>query len=158
MSTGATGEITMTERPEVLKQLRRSKRLVKDAKSGREFYETTYNGYPLRFSPGYSVTLPLDVVKALSGFGGNSDTGGGYGTGEIVPIQEECVHCQGKGFRPEGVCFHCKGRKLSETGEVLHIFKMLSEQEPMNFDNPIEKKILHKGSVKEAAESLTGAS
>ena len=149
----------LNDRESVIKQLRRLKQLRKDAQ-GREYYETTYDGKPLRFYNGYAMELPSDWVKALVGYGGS----GGYGDGVVIPIQEACGNCCDKagnptGFKTGNVCGHCKGKKWLDTGEMYHVFKMVpgTEVDPMNFDKgdlPM-RKLNESASVKEAEESLT---
>lgn len=135
--SGATGEIALNTRPEVIEKLRRLKQLQKDSKG--EYYETTFGGdtsrtgmstKPLKFYVGHAIRLPLDWVKALTGFGGD----GSHGSGRIIEAEEVCGQCKGKGSIPTGLCFHCKGAKWIKTGQFYHMFRLISQDDPTNFD------------------------
>lgn len=159
--SGATGEVALSSNPAVIEKLRRLKQLQKDSKG--EFYETTYggdsarNGMPakaLKFYVGYVIRLPLDWVKALTGFGGD----GSHGMGRVIEAEEPCPQCKAKGYTSTGVCFHCKGAKWLKTGQMYHIFKLVSQDDPTNFDtSELPMRKMDDAKVDEAAAALTAA-
>jgi len=129
ISPGATGEITLTSRKEVLDRLRRLGLLNKDEK-GREYYETTFDAKPIRFYVGFAVTIPLEWAYALYG---HDD----YGKGTWMPMDEKCKQCKGTGSLPSGICFVCKGIGWSDTGKKYRLYKLVSQVDPLNFDTAV---------------------
>jgi hypothetical protein len=126
VSPGATGEITLTSRKEVLDRMRRLHMFAKD-KEGREYYETTYDSKPIRFYLGYAVTIPLEWAYSLYGYDG-------YGQGTWMPMDEKCKQCKGTGAVPSGVCFVCKGIGWQDTNQRYRLYKLISQVDPLNFD------------------------
>src|SRR5579859_1432608 len=138
-SPGATGEITLTERPEVLSRMRRLGMLVEDEKRGEEYYETTFSAIPVRFYVGYAATLPLDWCRALYG-------ADGYGNGSWMPMDEGCKNCKehgkiykkdvaGTGSTASGECRTCKGTGWVDTGKRYRLYKLLTQNDPLDFDS-----------------------
>lgn len=148
ISPGATGELTLTTRKEVLDRMRRLRILKKDDKD-REYYETTYDAKPIRFYTGFAVTIPLDWAYALYGHDG-------YGNGTWMPMDEKCKQCKGTGQVPSGICFVCKGIGWQDTNQRYRLFKLVSQIDPLNFDTAVlpQRDLNAPVPTKEAADAL----
>jgi hypothetical protein len=114
--------LKISDNPALLAKLRRKDigRLHKDEK-GREFLEAQFNGIPYKFYIGVPRTFAYAVAH-------------GFRRDNLVPIDEPCKNCKGTGSTPTGLCFECKGKKIIFTGELVPIFEIVREFDPMVVD------------------------
>lgn len=135
--------ITISDNPDLLKKLRRKgtgveQRLKKDAE-GREYLEALYNAVPYRFYVGQSRVFPAAVAHGLR-------------RSNLVPLDEDCPNCKGKGSTASGLCFNCKGKKIVFVDDLVPIFEILREYDPMVIDP--EAQVAQPSVLTEAAASV----
>lgn len=117
--------LKINEDPRLLAKLRRKgpgieQRLKKDA-DGKEYLEAQFNGIPYKFYVGKTRIFPTNVAH-------------GFRRDNFVPLDEKCSNCQGTGSTATGLCFNCKGRKIIFLDELVPIFEIVREFDPMVVD------------------------
>ncbi len=109
----------------LLKKLRRKgpgcePRIKKDA-AGKEYLEALFDAVPYKFYLGVPRTFPYNVGHSLR-------------RSNLVPIDEECLYCKGTGHSKDGICHQCKGKKFINTEEIVPIFDIVRDYDPMIVD------------------------
>ena len=112
-------EIVVNEDPQLIAQLRRTGGLVTDEHGER--VDAMYDGHSRSFYVGHPQVLPKDWAE-------------GFLVNYVVPLQEPCPHCKGKGSTSAGICHECKGTKWHDLNKLVRVFKQVGSSEIPLFD------------------------